>query len=86
MFEMYARSCCTENEHHLLQDKLMKYCLENKIELVYYRKLKKGHQPCWREWKVKGHRGAVFKLAEAFKDEINSEWRHRNVSGDVQET
>jgi hypothetical protein len=75
MFEMYARSYCTENEHYLLQDELIKYCSENEIKLIYYRKLKNGHRPCWREWKVAGQRGAVLKLAEVFKDEIDNEWR-----------
>lgn len=73
--EMYARSYCTENEHFLLEYEIRKYCKSNDIIIHYYRKIKTGHQPCWREWKVSGDRGKVLKLAEEFKDEIDNEWR-----------
>lgn len=72
---MYARSHCTENGHYFLEQKLREYCSKHQISLHYYRKLKIGHLPMWREWKLTGLRGKILKLAEVFKEDINNEWR-----------
>jgi len=73
--EIYARSYCTENEHEVLENMLQQYCKEHNLIINYYRKLKSGHQSMWREWKISGSRGEIFKLSETFKGDINNEWR-----------
>jgi hypothetical protein len=50
--EMYFCLHLTENEHHVVEDMVRRYCVENNLDLLYYRKLKDGHKPMYREVKV----------------------------------
>lgn len=52
--EIYFCLCLTENEHDIIKDSIQLYCEENGLELKYYRKLKDGHVPMYREVKVCG--------------------------------
>ena len=42
----------TESEHSFVQQEISEYCTENNLNLMYYRKLKDGHIPMYREVKV----------------------------------
>jgi hypothetical protein len=53
--EFYGCLNLTENEHYIIKDELEKFCKANVLVLHYYRKLKRGHVPCYREFKVSGH-------------------------------
>lgn len=77
MAEMYNRTYLTENEHYVVEDLMRGYCLANGLELKYYRKIKTGHEPCWREFKVVGDRGKLLKMVEEeqFKTAIDDSWR-----------
>jgi hypothetical protein len=51
----------TENEHFIVEDQLRDLCIEHEWELVYYRQLKDGHWPCYREVKIKGDNNRYIK-------------------------
>jgi len=61
--DIYFCMDLTENEHSVVERMLREFCVGNGLELVYYRKIKKGHIPCVREIKVKfnGKRGTFLK-------------------------
>jgi len=73
--EMYCRTYLTENEHFIVHDQIAEYAKKNNVVLQYYRKMKNGHRPMWREFKVSGDRGSLLKLAEEFKTAIDNRWR-----------
>jgi hypothetical protein len=52
--ELYFCLELTENEHFIIKDELFRWCLKNDLKLVYYRKLKEGHVPMFREVKIRG--------------------------------
>ena len=68
--QMYCKVYSTENEHYIFHDMVLEFCKKNGLTLHYYRELKEGHVPMFREFKVEGPRGAVLKLKETFKDDI----------------
>ena len=68
----------TENEHHIIEEDLRTICLYEDLELIYYRKLKEGHIPMYREAKLKGNIWLVEKYVEQQKLEVHMEknpWR-----------
>jgi len=44
----------TENEHFCVEDEISQICKTYGWELVYYRRLKDGHVPMYREVKITG--------------------------------
>lgn len=76
--EMYFRIRATENEHCTHRQDIDEYSQHHQIIVHYYRKIKTGHQPCWREVKVEGERFELLRLKEAFKDIIRDDWRNNN--------
>lgn len=75
--ELYARTYLTESEHDFVEDEIRQYCQENEIKFIYYRKIKTGHIPCFREFKVSGTRGQIMKFVEYLneKELIDNSWR-----------
>jgi hypothetical protein len=61
MKELYFHTRLTENEHCIVHGMIQNKCNELDIELVYYRKLKLGHTPMYRECKVRGTSLGYFK-------------------------
>ena len=60
--ELYFCLRLTENEHYLAMWDIQDKCKELGLEFKYYRQLKDGHVPLYREVKVVGTRTAVFKF------------------------
>lgn len=59
--------CClnlTETEHYIIEEELSRLCKENCLTLHYYRKLKDGHVPMYREFKISGFGMNMSKLDE----------------------
>lgn len=52
--ELYFCLRLTENEHFLVKSSILEQCSELKLKLKYYRTLKEGHVPLYREIKVVG--------------------------------
>jgi len=52
--EFYFCLRLTENEHYFAEDAIKKRCEESGLTLKYYRKLKEGHIPLYREIKITG--------------------------------
>ena len=52
MEEKYFCLELTEEEHCVVENEILKICLRYNGELKYYRKLKEGHFPCYREVKI----------------------------------
>ena len=52
--EFYFCLVLTENEHYIVEDMLKNICLKYDCKLKYYRKLKEGHMPTYREIKIVG--------------------------------
>ena len=50
--DFYFTLHLTENEHFIVEDLIRKECASRSIEVVYYRKFKTGHIPCYRECKI----------------------------------
>lgn len=59
--EYYFQLYLTENEHYCVEDDIFKYCRDNGLTMNYYRPLKHGHEPCFRECKVTGADLRAFK-------------------------
>jgi hypothetical protein len=60
--ELYFCLHLTENEHHLASWDIQDKCKELGLEFNYYRKLKDGHVPMYREVKVCGTRTQIGKF------------------------
>lgn len=52
--EIYFCLKLSENEHRIIEQELKDLCGKNDLSLVYYRKLKDGHIPMYRELKISG--------------------------------
>lgn len=63
--EVYFCLTATESEHSWLHYELDWFCTEHGLDLKYYRKLKDGHVPMYREIKVTG---PIYKLKEWAKE------------------
>ena len=57
--ELYFCLQLTENEHGVVMGELEDLCKDHDLELLYYRELKDGHVPMYREIKLKGDIGYV---------------------------
>ena len=57
--ELYFCLYFTESEHDFIMEELEDLCKNHNLELLYYRKLKDGHLPMYREVKIKGDIGYV---------------------------
>jgi hypothetical protein len=76
--QCYGRAYLTELEHELAEDEIRRFCFNNKIKLHYYRKLKHGYQPMWREWKIEGPLAVINKFVYEFCKEyqvLDNSWR-----------
>lgn len=62
--ELYFLTFLTESEHGFVESDIKEYCANNNLEFVYYRKIKGGHIPMWREVKVRGNVGKFKKWAK----------------------
>jgi hypothetical protein len=60
--ELYFCLTLTENEHYIVEDLIQKQCDKEGLKLQYYRKLKDGHVPTYREVKITGDPGAIGRL------------------------
>lgn len=76
--ELYSCIHLTENEHYIVEDDFQKKCDELGLALVYYRKLKEGHVPMYREFKVKGERLSLNQFKKFLKDGFYTEQMERN--------
>lgn len=79
--EIYFCLHLTENEHGVIWGELEQLCKDKNLELLYYRELKEGHIPMYREVKLKGDIGYVRGYIEKEKLEEHIEhnpWR-KNV-------
>jgi hypothetical protein len=66
---LYGCFYLTENEHFIVEDILQKKCDEIGAKLVYYRKLKDGHVPCVREYKIQGAKYMLYEIINFMQDE-----------------
>lgn len=68
--EFYFCLYLTENEHDAVHGYIQEFCDSNKkSRLMYYRKLKDGHVPMYREVKVAIHRDDLRGWYGLVKDE-----------------
>jgi hypothetical protein len=64
--QFYSQIRATEEEHIVIEDAINEFCMQNPdVKLLYYRKLKKGHVPMYRELKVQG---CVYKFLNFLYD------------------
>lgn len=77
--ELYARTYLTENEHWIINESIGTYCNLEGLNLHYYRKLKEGHIPMWREFKVSGERGKVLEFVDEYDTVIDNRWRGKSL-------
>ena len=66
MYEYYFNLNLTENEHFIVEGDLLDFCNKNDLTLLYYRKLKTGHVPMWREVKVISKEKGGINLVKAW--------------------
>lgn len=66
---LYGCFDLSENEHYIVEDLLRKKCDEIGAKLIYYRKLKDGHVPCIREYKVEGAKYMLYKIINFIQSE-----------------
>lgn len=52
MEEIYFCLRLTEKEHFIVEEEIKKVCLQYNATLKYYRQLKEGHVPLYREVKI----------------------------------
>ncbi len=67
MEELYFCLYLTENEHYIVEDDITDKCREYNCKLIYYRPLKEGHVPCYREVKITGNKPDFNKIKEYIK-------------------
>lgn len=72
----------TENEHYVVESDFDKKCKELGMALVYYRVLKDGHVPMFREVKVQGTKRGIktfktFLVKERYTNHMQSN-PHKN--------
>ncbi len=60
--EFYFTLHLTESEHSFVESMIREYCSSQNLEMLYYRKFKTGHQPMWREAKIKGEPSEIKKF------------------------
>lgn len=65
--ELYFCLHLTENEHYLVEDELRGKAQEYGAEMMYYRVLKEGHVPMYREVKFRGDKPAINRLKKYIK-------------------
>ena len=65
--ELYFCLHLTENEHYIICSELEELCEKHDLELLYYRQLKEGHVPMFREIKLRGEIGYVRGYIEKAK-------------------
>jgi hypothetical protein len=65
--QFYTTIDLTENEHYFYEDKLRQYCVENNLNLMYYRKMKTGHIIMKREFKISGTNRKVRSFKNQFE-------------------
>lgn len=70
----------TEGEHEIVSEDIKNYCenTENGVEFKYYRKFKTGHEPMFRECKVRGNRKCIAKFKQFLDDNKISDYIHEN--------
>jgi hypothetical protein len=66
---LYGCFDLTEDEHFIVEDMLQKKCDEIGAKLIYYRKLKDGHVPCIREFKISGEKWMLYQMINFMQDE-----------------
>ncbi len=54
--ELYFCLRLTENEHYVVEDEIRQKCEICNCQTIYYRMLKDGHVPLFREIKIQGHK------------------------------
>lgn len=67
--EFYFCLYLTENEHYIVEDRLLKWCDELNLSMLYYRQLKDGHIPMYREIKIVGDSVSLGKLYQRMLDD-----------------
>lgn len=50
--DFYFTQNLTESEHGIVESMIREECKLRGIEVIYYRKFKTGHIPCYRECKI----------------------------------
>lgn len=73
MDEIYFCLNLTENEHYIVEDMIRKECNRLDCQLKYYRQLKEGHIPMYREVKVCGTMKQLNSLKKYFHKEYISD-------------
>ena len=66
--EIYFCLYLTENEHYIAEDKINRACDSFGAKLLYYRKIKSGHVPMWREAKIVGNQTVVNRSINHLKN------------------
>lgn len=67
MNELFFTQYLTENEHYIVEDVIRQTANELNCEVKYYRKLKQGHVPGYRECKIIGQSVNLNELIEKLK-------------------
>lgn len=62
MRELYFCLHLSENEHRLTEQDVKEMCRLLGLEFIYYRQLKEGHIPMYREVRLKGTRTRLGKF------------------------
>lgn len=68
--EMYFCLKLTENEHYIVEDMIKTECERLGLKLLYYRQLKEGHWPMYREVKIVGDVGLFKPFLETIEDNV----------------
>lgn len=48
----YFTTYLTESEHYIIENDIRKLCNKLGVDVIYYRRFKNGHIPCYRECKL----------------------------------
>lgn len=78
MEELYFCLHLTGDEHDIVNYNLAQKCHELGLELKYYRKLKEGHRPMYREVKVVGEKLKINLLKKYMRESFLDEQVERN--------
>lgn len=71
--ELYFCLHLTENEHYIVEDEIRGFCDNLNLTMHYYRKLKDGHIPMYRECKITGDTQNLWKLMGKLQEDLIDE-------------
>lgn len=82
MSELYFCLHLTESEHWIVESNFIKKCKELGLTLSYYRELKDGHIPMYREIKIVGEKENLNRFEAWMVEDYYSENIKKNPNKD----